>query len=89
MTNEIMKENEMDSAADITGEKMAVCWDDICKEINQIPSAEFLTALYQKLGIKSQLSDIAVENEKEVLLLTYSPCVRNRLTLMRLRKYFL
>ena len=89
LTNEIMKENEIDSAAGITGERMAVCWDDICKEINQIPSAEFLTALYQKLGIKSQLSDIAVKNEKEALLLTYSPCVRNRLTLMRLRKCFL
>lgn len=89
LTEEIMKENEKDAADGIKGEKLAECWDAICAEINQIPSAEFLMEIYQKLEIKSQLSDIAVANEKEALLLTYSPCVRNRLTLMRLRKCIL
>ena len=41
---------------------------------------------YEVLGVKSDLSDIDVQEEKCNLLLEYSPLVRNRLTLMRLRR---
>jgi GTP pyrophosphokinase len=38
------------------------------------------------IGAKASLSDIDVDEDKLSVLLEYSPLVRNRLTLMRLRK---
>ena len=86
LTEEIMKENLNDSAAGITGKRMEECWSQICAEIAKIPSSELLEELYSKLNAKMRLEDIQVSNEKEQALLKYSPCVRNRLTLMRLRR---
>jgi len=42
--------------------------------------------LYAKIGVKTTLADIGVDEAKADLLLETSPCVRNRLTLMRLRR---
>ena len=58
----------------------------ICDIINTIPSYDELIRKYKILGVKSKLSDIGVAEEKLDMLLKYSPFVRNRLTLMRLRK---
>lgn len=83
---EILKENEKDSASEITANVLDFYWRDICREIDKLPNAGYLKSLYQKYGIKSQLSDIGV-NEKHISeILDYSPMVRNRLTLMRLRR---
>lgn len=62
------------------------CWSKICDEIKTLPEVEQLEAIYLSLGVKSKLSDIDVPDEKVDKLLDYSPMVRNRLTLMRLRK---
>ena len=86
LTEEIVKENQNDSATGITGKRMEECWNEICAEIAKIPSSELLEDLYRKLNVKMKLEDIQVSNEKEQSLLKYSPCVRNRLTLMRLRQ---
>ena len=86
LMDEIINENKNDAAYAIKGERISECWSDICKEISNIPSAEELENIYVSLGIKHTLSDIEVANEKEQELLDASPCVRNRLTLMRLRK---
>lgn len=40
----------------------------------------------EKFGVKSTLGDIDVPEEKIDILMEYSPLVRNRLTLMRLRR---
>ena len=84
--DEIIEENAKDCASGISGERLKECWEDICKEVDKIPSEESLSSLYNKLGIKARLSDIDVQDDKEQELLKYSPCVRNRITLMRLRK---
>jgi len=86
LTEEIVKENQKDSAEGITAKRMEECWDAICMEIAKIPSNELLEELYRKLNAKMRLEDIQVSNEKEQALLEYSPCVRNRLTLMRLKR---
>lgn len=83
---EILTENAKDCASGISGERLAECWDEICNEIAKIPTAQELLAIYEELGVKSKLDDIEVANEKEAYLLEYSPMVRNRVTLMRLRK---
>ena len=84
--DEIINENKNDVAYGIKGERISECWNEICKEISKIPSVEKLENTYVSLEIKHTLSDIEVANEKEQELLVASPCVRNRLTLMRLRK---
>ncbi len=87
--DEILAENEKDCAKGITGARLMECWEDICEEIKKLPSEEYLLGLYDKLGVKAKLSDIDVADHKEQELLEYSPCVRNRITLMRLRKCIL
>ena len=62
------------------------CWSKICDEIKNLPEVEQLEAIYLTLGVKSKLSEIDVPDEKVDKLLAYSPMVRNRLTLMRLKK---
>lgn len=86
LTDEIIRENEKDAASGITGIGISECWSDICEEIAKIPSVQELAELYHTLDIKRKLSDIHVPDEKVEQLLEYSPCVRNRLTLMRLRR---
>ena len=86
MIDEILAENAADAAAGIQKEILQQAWPAICAQVAQIPDADALLALYCSLGVKHRLSDIGVPEEKADALLTYSPAVRNRLTLMRLRK---
>lgn len=83
---QLVAENEKDAAAGISGEQINQHWQKIREVLEAIPSIEELLALYGKIGVKSKLSDIDVDENKVALLLETSPCVRNRLTLMRLRR---
>ena len=80
-----MKENEKDAAKGITAECIRNHWPQICQIISEIPRAEELTELYCLIGAKALLTEIGVTADKGHFLLEYSPLVRNRLTLMRLR----
>ena len=82
----IIKENANDCATGITAKHMEEKWDEIRDIIDVIPTYEELIEKYKMLGVKSSLCDIDVPEEKRELLLDYSPLVRNRLTLMRLRR---
>jgi len=86
LTEEILKENEKDCALSVKAAMLYEKFKDICKEIEKVPSDEYLTALYEKLRIKSKPEDIDVPADRISKLIEYSPCVRNRITLMRLRK---
>jgi glycerol-1-phosphate dehydrogenase [NAD(P)+] len=79
-------ENANDAADGITAKQIEQSFDEICKIIDEIPSFDELVRLYKKLGVKSTLSDIGVGEDKIAFLLDNSPIVRNRLTLMRLRR---
>ena len=81
--DDIIAENEKDAASSVTAEKLRSCWDKIRDELDKLPD---FTSLYEDLGVKSTLSDIDVDETMLQNLLDYSPMVRNRLTLMRLRK---
>ena len=63
-------------------------WKEICEEIEKLPEIELLRNVYSKFGVKSQLSDIGLDDAVAKELLDDSPMVRNRLTLMRLRRCF-
>ncbi len=88
-SNEILGENAADAAAGLTGTQIAQCWQEICKELHELPTEKELEKVYRTMGIKASLPDIHVPAEAEKELLRCAPMVRNRLTLMRLRKCFI
>lgn len=83
----IMKENIKNCTDRITGQKFDDSFARIADIIKALPDAAELRKLYQSLDVKSSLEDIQVSEEKLSLLIEYSPTVRNRVTLMRLRRY--
>lgn len=82
----IIEENKNDAAKEISAEQLKSKFNEIKALIKEIPTKEELMKIYKKLGLKEKLSDIGVPNEKLDLILEYSPLVRNRLTLMRIRR---
>lgn len=86
LTDDILNENKNDAGLGITSEKLKESFAEIVKIICSMPKVEELKKLYSRLGIKMTLEDISVPSDKLQQLYDYSPCVRNRLTLMRLRK---
>ena len=83
---EIAKENECDAAKNVTARMIKSRWKEICEEIEQLPEIAFLRSVYFKFGVKSRLSEIGLDDAVSEKLLEYSPMVRNRLTLMRLKR---
>lgn len=86
MSKEILSENQNDVANGITAELLRNNWKKISAEVNKLPNIKWLESLYFDLDVKSKLSDIGVSENMNKILLDCSPTVRNRLTLMRLRK---
>lgn len=86
LSDSIMKENSDLCTKAVTEELINSNWQKICSIVDEIPTYEELMEKYKILGAKSQLSDIDIPEDKLDLLLEYSPLVRNRLTLMRLRR---
>lgn len=82
----IIKENANDCALGITEKNLMSHFEMIREIIESIPTYEELVKIYKMLGAKTSLSDIGIYEEKLCSLLEYSPLVRNRLTLMRLRR---
>ena len=83
---EILKENEYDAAGGVTSLMLESRWVEICKLIEALPDAEELKEVYLRFGVKSHLAQIEVNEDLSQVLLDRSPMVRNRLTLMRLRR---
>ena len=89
LSESIIAENRKDAANNITASLLENKIDKIRELINEIPKEEELIKVYRKLGMKETLSDIGISEDKLNLILEYSPLVRNRLTLMRLRRAIL
>lgn len=86
LSRQIAAENEKNAAAGVTGDCIRAHWEEIQAQIAKIPDAEELARLYQRLGVMNSLSDLGIPEKKRAVLLDTSPMVRNRLTLMRLRR---
>ena len=82
----IAQENRTDCMAAVTPQLLAKQWPAIREIIAQIPTREELEALYREIGAKTTLEDIQVDPALLPKLLAYSPLVRNRMTLMRIRR---
>lgn len=86
LSDSIIMENAKDCAKDLCANTVAPRWEKVCEIIDSIPTHDELLKQYASLGVKSTLGDIGVDENKLNILLEYSPLVRNRLTLMRLRR---
>ena len=88
LSQSIIEENSNNCALGISAKTIEAHWKEICEIISTIPSCDDLIEKYKLLGAKFCPADIGVSEECVETLLEYSPFVRNRLTLMRLRKCF-
>lgn len=86
LSQSIIKENSKDCAVGITASTVNAHMDEICEIIASVPTYDELIKKYELLGAKASLAHIGIPEEKLPILLEYSPLVRNRLTLMRLRR---
>lgn len=86
MGKEILMENKTDACDGVSAKMLYASWQKICDAVNAIPDVDTLKKLYSDLGIISTLSQIGLSDSLKETLLDYCPTVRNRLTLMRLRK---
>ena len=86
LESSIIEENKNDCAVNMTADRIKSSWDEIRRIVNAIPTYKKLIEIYNTLGVKSSLEEISVPQNKLQALLEYSPLVRNRLTLMRLRR---
>ena len=86
LAESIISENSNNCASGIDEKALLARWKKICEIIDTIPTYDELLCKYKMIGAKASLSDIDVDEDKLSVLLEYSPVVRNRLTLMRLRK---
>jgi glycerol-1-phosphate dehydrogenase [NAD(P)+] len=89
LTASVSAENSRDCAVGISRERLMDNAGELCGIISGIPDYGELVEIYSELGAKCSLADISLPEEKLGILLEYSPLVRNRLTLMRLRRSML
>ena len=80
------RENEKECLASVTPEAIKTVWEEICEIIARIPAAQEIEQLLITLGAKHTLTDIGVYEGKRAAILDTSPLIRNRLTLMRMRR---
>lgn len=86
LADSIYTENAKICTEGITKERLEAAWSCVAEVISGIPTEAELYEKYKLLGLKASLSDIGVSESLRAKLLDYSPFVRNRLTLMRLRQ---
>lgn len=86
LSQTIKDENASDCAVGVTKEAVLAHWEELCDIVNEIPKYEELLETYKLLGLKQALTDIEVPDDKLEDVFKYSPLVRNRLTLIRLRR---
>lgn len=86
LSRQICEENAKDAAADVKGARIRDRLSAVQEVIKSIPTADELRQVYDRLGVMQSLEEIGVTQQLCDKLLDHSPMVRNRLTLMRLRR---
>lgn len=82
----VMAENANDSLAPVSADDIVRAWPRIREIVAEIPQAQWFYDILESLDAKRCLEDIGVSESESEKLLRYSPIVRNRLTLMRVRR---
>lgn len=88
MFDTIMEENTPNLLEEIDSKKLIECKNEIAEIIDQIPTAEELIAMIDKVeGVKS-LEDLGFNQSYQAQTANLSPYVRARITFMRLLKFY-
>lgn len=82
----IIKENEHDVLSTFDSQNIVDNWDEIKAIIAGIPSAEELETLYKAVGSKYLPEHVGIDPALADEMLTVSAAIRNRLTLVRMRR---
>lgn len=82
----VIRENESDCLESIDIGRLEKIWPEIRQILSENPAPDELYHLLEKLDAKRSVEDIGVSQADTEHLLDYSPWVRNRLTLMRMRR---
>ncbi|MBC8569379.1 sn-glycerol-1-phosphate dehydrogenase [Zongyangia hominis] len=85
---DIRRENGVDMLLDVDFHRIAENYEEIKALISKIPQPGEIRELLGKVGAPRTLSDIELPDAVLEDSLTYSPFIRRRLTLMRLKKLF-
>lgn len=86
MAEDVKKLNFPENIADsVEPEKIGECWKEIRDIIHSVPSYEECKAAMVKAGCKITVSDIEKDQNYFDLCVKYSPYMRKRLTLLRLK----
>ena len=88
LAEDILKENDPDCMADITGTFLAENWQGVRKILFDVPSKAVLEKLLKDLGAKITAEDLELPGSIVAQTIELSPYVRNRLTLMRMGRLF-
>lgn len=82
----ILKENENDCLAAVTPEDISDSWEAVRDVVAALPDGEVVASQLAALGGKRTAESIGVAEEDVPTILRYAPSVRNRLTLMRMKR---
>lgn len=82
----ILKENEDDCLAAVTPEDISNNWQAVRGVVAELPNGAEVASQLAALGGKSTAASIGVAEEDVPTILHYAPSVRNRLTLMRMKR---
>lgn len=86
MAEDVKKLNFPENIVDsVRPDKIGECWNEIRDIIHSVPSFEECKAAMIKAGCKITVNDIEKDREYFDLCIKYSPYMRKRLTLLRLR----
>lgn len=82
----VVAENETDCLEKVQPQVLEEKWSQLRAVIAEMPSAAELDSALAQLGAKRTLEEIGVAEEDLHTVLRYSAMIRNRLTLMRMRR---
>ncbi len=80
------KENANDCLSGVRAADIVKAWSEIRRIIADIPQSDEIYEKLNALGADKELADIEVPNEYESIIVSASPVIRNRLTLMRMKR---
>ena len=88
LSDEILKENENDVLKNVDLNVLKKKIPEIKAVVDGLPSGEEIRDILTKFNAPAKLCEIGLKDEDLKTVLEYSPLVRNRLTLMRLKRLF-
>ncbi len=86
LADSIITENKKDCLSALSKEALAEKWPQVREIVAALPSSEEVYGMLEMIGAKRSLEEIGVTQQDTDAILRYSPLVRNRLTLMRVRR---